>query len=209
MQRCFRQHWVPNLLSWLSLCILLFSTDAAGFRTLWFTTSLHSSRGCLGGAVKLHYIMTTPLLITAEYNTGDLGQEQMSRRGPIPTHCCNVVGGLLRNECHYPRAYALYMQIWFHISGIAVKSSDQMKGTAARVRLNRACVPPPVPFHISVSVSINLIVVLARLMVTSSRLLSTATAFMLHLWWAKRLESKWPPALWWKPMQLKCKRALL
>lgn len=104
------------------------------------------------------------------------------------------------SECmHYTCRYCT-------ISEIAVKSRDQMKGTAATVRFNHACLSPPFPLLSSVSSSINLIVGLPWLMVTSSWLISTAEVLVLHIWWAWRGKSNWPPALWWKPMQFQCNR---
>lgn len=59
----------------------------------------------------------------------------------------------------------------------------------------------PSLFLSAVSSSINLIVGLPCLMVTSA-----AEALVLHVWWAWREKSKWPPALWWKPAQFECNR---
>ena len=149
------------------------------------------------------------LLITAGYWEGP-GQREMWHRGPIPTRRHNTASSLLRSACHYLRADALYMQIQNHISEIAVKSRDQMKGTAATVRFNHACLSPPIPLHSSVCSSINLIVVPPCLMVTSSRLPppppqppKPSCCIYDEL---RGGESKWPPAPWWKPMQLECNR---
>lgn len=81
-----------------------------------------------------------------------------------------IISGCMHYTCRYST-----------ISEIAVKSRDQIKGNAATVRFNHACLSPPFPLLSSVFYSINLIVGLPWLMVTSSRLLSTAEALMLHI----------------------------
>lgn len=106
---------------------------------------------------------------------------------------------IILGHMHYTCRYSA-------ISEIAVKSRDQIKGSAATAKSNHACLSPPFPFPCSVCSSINLTAGLPWLTVTSSSFLSTAEALALHIWWAWRGKSKWPPALWWKPMQLKCNR---
>lgn len=109
----------------------------------------------------------------------------------------SAVNAIISGRMHYTCRYST-------ISEIAVKNRDHMKGTAATVTFNHACLSPPFPLLSLVSSSINLLVGLPQLMVTSSRPLSTAEAIALHIWWAWREKGKWPPALWWKPMQPKC-----
>lgn len=132
---------------------------------------------------------------TGKCDIGDQFQHIATTQSAASPAMHAIISGHMHYTCRYST-----------ISEIAVKSRDHMKGTAATDRFTHACLSPPIPLLSSVSSSINLIVVLPWLMVTSSRLLSTAEALALHIWWAWRGKSKWPPALWWKPMQLECNR---
>lgn len=116
------------------------------------------SGACLWGTVKQHHV-TTPrsALNNLQDAVRDLGRgecdigDQFQHIPTTQSAASSAVHAIISGRMHYTCRYST-------VSEIAVKSRDQLKGSAATVKSNHACLSPPVPLPCSVSSSINLLV---------------------------------------------------